>query len=396
MKKLNLLDQSTSFKVNDTGTIIPFNAYEDNQPVFATSDDTVTFRIKNEMGFLKAVNATIATGGYIFELNTKDLVGLIPGTYEIELSITNNKDNEESIFPDTGFCSFTINESALTVTGTQIPTMSLDSFKQQLEQYVQTQTANKVQGIEDDFSKYVESVKQGPQGEAGPAGADGKAATVLIGKTTTVDNGQSANVSNSGTDSNAILNFSIPQGPKGDKGDTGEQGPVGPQGETGSQGPIGETGPQGTIGDYVTGTGWLDLTPYMNTGDSGVWCGWNNNNTTGDIGWNKYAVTSINGQNIFWFRIHSRFKDASIAGKWGTKLFDIPTDVQKQYGNMEQSQYQGGIYECNGQPCLTQLVGDAGSRYVQTRGALQMAAGGDNTSKLSGTITVNMEGWYIL
>lgn len=222
MKKLNLLDQSTSFKVNDTGTIIPFNAYEDSQPVFATSDDTVTFRIKNEMGFLKAVNATVATGGYIFELNTKDLVGLVPGTYEIELSITNNRDNEESIFPDTGFCSFTINESALTVTGTQIPTMSLDSFKQQLEQYVQAQTATKIQGIEDDFKTYVASVKEGPQGETGPAGNDGKAATITIGTTTTADVGESANVTNSGTDNNAVLNFTIPRGEQGPKGDTGE------------------------------------------------------------------------------------------------------------------------------------------------------------------------------
>lgn len=545
MKKLNLLDQSTSFKVNDTGTIIPFNAYEDNQPVFATSDDTVTFRIKNEMGFLKAVNATVATGGYIFELNTKDLVGLVPGTYEIELSITNNKDNEESIFPDTGFCSFTINENALTVTGTQIPTMSLDSFKQQLEQYVQAQTATKIQGIEDDFKSYVASVKEGPQGEVGPAGNDGKAATITIGTTTTADVGESANVTNSGTDNNAVLNFTIPRGEQGPKGDTGASSTVnvdtadsytpwtawdsqgttyskgyigndgnenpgnatdvytdyiecyqydmytislpgnllpfpqgaalrvawydtnknfisakeirgitppyawtvsapqnaknmrwcfyvgnnanangtnphvfitdighstatnngtstdanikfsvasGSQGVPGLQGAVGPQGPQGTIGDYVTGTGWVDLSPYMNTD---VWCGWDSN-TPSDIGYNKYAVTSINGQNIFWFRIHSRFKDASVAGKWGTKLFTIPVDVQKQYGGMEASQYQSGLYECNGQPCLSQVVGGANARYVQTRGALQMSAGGDNTSKLTGTVTVNMEGWYIL
>lgn len=194
MKKLNLLDQSSSFKVNDTGTIIPFNAFEDNQPFSVTADDaTPVFRIKNEMGFLKSVNATVAIGGYIFQLNTKDLVGLVPGTYQVELVVTDSKTNEEQIFPDTGFCSFNITDSAMTVTGTQIPTMSLDSFKQQLEQYVQTQTDNRIQGIEDDFSKYVESVKQGPKGETGPQGE---------------------------------------QGPKGDKGDTGAQGPQGQVGLT--------------------------------------------------------------------------------------------------------------------------------------------------------------------
>lgn len=497
MKKLNLLDQSTSFKVNDTGTIIPFNAYEDNQPVFATSDDTVTFRIKNEMGFLKAVNATVATGGYIFELNTKDLVGLVPGTYEIELSITNNKDNEESIFPDTGFCSFTINESALTVTGTQIPTMSLDSFKQQLEQYVQAQTATKIQGIEDDFKSYVASVKEGPRGEQGPKGDTGASSTVNVdtadsyapwtawdSQGTTYSKGYIGNDGNENpgnatdvytdyiecyqydmytislpgnllpfpqgaalrvawydTNKNFISakevrgitppyawTVSAPQNAKymrccfyvGNNANASGTNPhvfitdighstvtnngtstdanikfsvaSGSQGIPGLQGAVGPQGPQGTIGDYVTGTGWVDLSPYMNTD---VWCGWDSN-TPSDIGYNKYAVTSINGQNIFWFRIHSRFKDASVAGKWGTKLFTIPVDVQKQYGGMEQSQYQGGLYECNGQPCLSQVVGGANARYVQTRGALQMSAGGDNTSKLTGTVAVNMEGWYIL
>lgn len=392
MKQLCLLNQDTNIKLGDTDTQIQFSAFDDNQPVSITQNQSATFRIKNQLGFLKSVDATTTYNGSIYQLDTAQLNGLVPGTYQIELAIYLEQSSPQ-IYPDKGFCQIAITPNALSVTGEQIPSMSLDDFKQQLEQYVQTQTNNKIQGIEDDFSKYVESVKQGPQGEAGPAGADGKAATVSIGKTTTVDNGQSASVSNSGTDLNAVLNFSIPQGPKGDKGDTGEQGPVGPQGKIGPKGPIGETGPQGTIGDYVTGTGWLDLSPFMNTQ---VWCGWDPDNTPSDIGYNKYAVTCINGQNIFWFRIHSRFKDASIANTWGTKLFDIPADVQKQYGNMEISQYQGGLYECDGQPCLAQVVGSAGSRYVQTRGALQMSSGADNNSKLTGTFTVNYEGWYIL
>lgn len=200
MKKLNLLDQSASFKVNDTGTNIPFNAFEDKQPFGVDENDTSIFRIKNDIGFLKSVNATTTTGGYIFQLNTKDLVGLVPGTYEIELAVTDTQSNEELIFPDTGFCTFTISESALTITGTQIPTMSLDSFKQQLEQYVQTQTNGRLNSIEADFKKYVDSVKQGPAGPQGNPGEQGAT-------------GPQGEIG--------------PQGPKGDKGDTGEQGQVG-------------------------------------------------------------------------------------------------------------------------------------------------------------------------
>ena len=46
-----------------------------------------------------------------------------------------------------------------------------------------------------------------------------------------------------------------PQGPKGDKGDTGAQGPRGETGETGAQGPKGETGTAGQRGSvWYTGT----------------------------------------------------------------------------------------------------------------------------------------------
>ena len=59
----------------------------------------------------------------------------------------------------------------------------------------------------------------------GPTGQPGQAATVSVGLTTTVAPGNPANVNNTGTAQNAILNFAIPQG---------IQGPVGPQGPPGS------------------------------------------------------------------------------------------------------------------------------------------------------------------
>lgn len=49
----------------------------------------------------------------------------------------------------------------------------------------------------------------GEQGETGP---QGPAATVAVGTTTTGEPGTQARVYNSGTDSNAVLNFEIPRG----------------------------------------------------------------------------------------------------------------------------------------------------------------------------------------
>lgn len=57
----------------------------------------------------------------------------------------------------------------------------------------------------------------GPQGEQGPEGPQGKAATITIGTVTTGDAGSKAEVNNSGTETDAILNFTIP---KGDNPDT--------------------------------------------------------------------------------------------------------------------------------------------------------------------------------
>ena len=96
---------------------------------------------------------------------------------------------------------------------------------------------------------------QGPQGPAGqdgaqgPAGQDGAAATIAVGTTTTGEAGTQVSVTNSGSASAAVLNFTIPKGEKGDKGDTGPagaDGARGPQGEQGPKGEKGDTGPAGT------------------------------------------------------------------------------------------------------------------------------------------------------
>jgi len=115
----------------------------------------------------------------------------------------------------------------------------------------------------------------GPQGATGAKGDPGTNATVYVGTTTTGEPGTQASVRNSGTENNAVLNFTIPQGatgavgpantlsigsvtrgadasatitgdapnqtlnlvlPKGDTGPTGPTGPQGPQGVQGVQG----------------------------------------------------------------------------------------------------------------------------------------------------------------
>lgn len=79
----------------------------------------------------------------------------------------------------------------------------------------------------------------GPTGPRGPQGP----ATITVGSTATGEPGTNAQVTNSGTSENAILNFTIP------RGETGATGPIGPQGLQGETGATGPTGPQGLQGE---------------------------------------------------------------------------------------------------------------------------------------------------
>ena len=130
----------------------------------------------------------------------------------------------------------------------------------------------------------------GPTGPRGPQGP----ATITVGSTTTGEPGTNAQVTNSGTSENVILNFTIPRGetgatgpigPQGLQGETGATGPTGPQGLQGETGATGPTGPQGLQGETgATGpTGPTGETPTLEIGSV----------TTGEPG--TQATASITG-----------------------------------------------------------------------------------------------------
>jgi hypothetical protein len=94
--------------------------------------------------------------------------------------------------------------------------------------------------------------EQGERGYQGDKGDQGDAAVINVGTTSTLSAGSPATVTNSGTTQNAVFNFGIPQGYQGVKGDTGSQG------EPGVGVPAGGTFGQGLIKtsntfDYETG-----------------------------------------------------------------------------------------------------------------------------------------------
>ena len=134
--------------------------------------------------------------------------------------------------------------------------------------------------------------KQGPAGDTGPAGpgvaaggttgqvlakksntnydtewidnSGGSTVSVNVGKTTTGEPDTNASVTNSGDETNVVLNFTIPRGKTGPQGPAGEQGPAG---VTGPAGPGVAAG--GTKGQVLAkkssenfDTEWVDPCPY--------------------------------------------------------------------------------------------------------------------------------------
>lgn len=67
-------------------------------------------------------------------------------------------------------------------------------------------------------------IPKGDKGEAGLNGNDGKAATIKLGTVTTGNPGTSVQITNSGSESAAILNFTIPRGDTGSNGEKGDNG----------------------------------------------------------------------------------------------------------------------------------------------------------------------------
>ena len=100
----------------------------------------------------------------------------------------------------------------------------------------------------------------------------GSTVSVNVGKTTTGEPGTNASVTNSGDETNVVLNFTIP---RGNPGPTGKQGPAG---ATGPTGPGVATG--GTTGQVLAkksnanyDTEWINFYPYVPVGGVVEWDG---------------------------------------------------------------------------------------------------------------------------
>lgn len=130
------------------------------------------------------------------------------------------------------------------------------------------------------------SGRDGVDGRTGDKGDPGKNATIKIGTIKTGEAGSKVSITNSGTDTNVILNITIPKGDKGDKGSTGDYGP---QGIPGVPGKDGET-PEFKI---VTTSSGIEKELYYKTPSESEWH-------------NAGIVSNIPGKSVKLIRVWGR------------------------------------------------------------------------------------------
>lgn len=171
--------------------------------------------------------------------------------------------------------------------------------------------------------------KQGPQGvpgpagedgEPGPAGATGATPNLQIGAVTTLDAGNNATASITGTTENPLLNLGIPKGADGAQGPQGDPGPAGQDGADGAPGQDGQDGQPGADGE--------DGGYYTPSVDD-----------SGDLSWtaSKSGMPPVEGANI-----------RGPQGQQGEPGLGVPSPTQADAGKVPTVKTDGSAYELAG------------------------------------------------
>lgn len=291
MRYLQNENDTLIFKTGDTSETVRLSARNDNQPIVWSDGDTAEIHVDKGGAHVKTAPANLVVGSNNVTFSTSELSELPAGQYQLELWTKLASNESQAIWPSQGMLDFTIDRNADSLEGGAITTITLDTFKEQLNQAIKEakeqatpgKSAYQVwldagnKGTEQDFlkslrgekgddgatgntgadgkpgmsayqlavnagfrgteSEWLESLKNGPRGEQGPSGKngqDGKSAYQIW-----LDSG------NKGTETD-FLNSLV--GPRG------EEGPAGKPGHDGQQGPQGIPGKDGSTPTLKIGT----------------------------------------------------------------------------------------------------------------------------------------------
>ena len=255
MRYLQNENDTLTFKAGDTSEIIRLSARNDNEPIIWSDGDTAEIHVDKDEAHVKTIAATLVIGSNNVTFSTSELSDLPAGKYQLEVWTKLASDGTQAIWPSQGMLDFTIDRNADSLEGGAITTITLDTFKDQLNKAIEEAKKQATpgksayqlwldegnKGTEQDFLNSLKGAKgdQGATGETGQAGQPGLSAYQLAVQ---------AGFKGSETE---WLDF-LRKGPKGEKGDSayqewinaGHKGSetdflnslIGPKGDTGSDG----------------------------------------------------------------------------------------------------------------------------------------------------------------
>ncbi|WP_346709008.1 hypothetical protein [Limosilactobacillus oris] len=287
MRYLQNENDTLTFKAGDTSETIRLSARNDNQPIIWSDGDTAEIHVDKDEAHVKTVAATLVIGSNNVTFSTSELSDLPAGKYQLEVWTKLASDGTQAIWPSQGMLDFTIDRNADSLEGGAITTITLDTFKDQLNQAIEEAKKQATpgksayqlwldegnKGSEQDFLASLKGAKgdQGATGETGQAGQPGLSAYQLAVQAgfkgtekewldylrkgpqgpqgATGKDGQSAyqiwlNNGHKGTETdflNSLIGQRGEQGPEGKPGKNGQDGAQGPQGQPGQNGKDGAT-----------------------------------------------------------------------------------------------------------------------------------------------------------
>ncbi|MDD1401002.1 hypothetical protein PSA87_05075 [Limosilactobacillus reuteri] len=255
MRYLQNENDTLTFKAGDTSEIIRLSARNDNEPIIWSDGDTAEIHVDKDDAHVKTVTATLVIGSNNVTFSTSELSDLPAGKYQLEVWTNLASDGTQAIWPSQGMLDFTIDRNADSLEGGAITTITLDTFKDQLNQAIKEAKSQATpgksayqlwldegnKGSEQDFLASLKGEKgdAGKTGETGQTGQPGLSAYQLA-----VQSGFKGS-------EKEWLDY-LRKGPKGEKGDSayqewlnaGHKGSetdflnslIGPKGDTGSDG----------------------------------------------------------------------------------------------------------------------------------------------------------------
>lgn len=282
MRYLQNENDTLTFKSGDTSETIRLSARNDNEPITFVDGDTATVHVDKDNTHVKTIEAVLVFGSNNITFSTSELSDLPAGQYQLEVWVKLASDGSQAIYPSEGMLNFTIDRNADSLEGGSITTITLDSFKDQLNQAIKEAKAQATpgksayqlwldegnKGSEQDFLASLKGEKgdAGATGETGQAGQPGLSAYQLAVQSGFKGSekewldflrkgpqGPQGNPGKDGKDGQSAYQIWLSNGHKGTETDflnslIGRRGEQGPQGEPGKNGQDGAQGPQGQPG----------------------------------------------------------------------------------------------------------------------------------------------------